>query len=224
MSGSCSQCCGCFLAMLLLASCSRAPENGIPPLPRVILTNFRPQIRDRLQQAYRELESHPADPALNGRLAMLFHAFEQYDSAETCYRRTRALAPREFRWAYYLGLVQTINGKNEAAAATLREATTLDSNYLPARMKLAEVLLMLRRLDESAEVSRSIASGRPAVRACVLLAGAGGRRPGATGRIGGTVSEGLPVVAELRNRALRPCAGQPPDGRRGCRPAGDGAV
>src|SRR5438067_11355351 len=87
---------------------------------------------------------------------MLLHAFEQYESAEVCYRRARTLDAGAFRWAYYLGLVQTLDGKNEQAAATLRDAIRLDPAYLPARLKLAEVLLTLGRLDESQEICQSI--------------------------------------------------------------------
>jgi tetratricopeptide (TPR) repeat protein len=86
---------------------------------------------------------------------MLLHAYEQYESAEICYRRARLLAPDRFQWAYYLGLVESIDGKAGEAAATLQEAVRLDSGYLPARMKLAEVLLGLNRLPESREVCQS---------------------------------------------------------------------
>jgi tetratricopeptide (TPR) repeat protein len=87
---------------------------------------------------------------------MLLHAYEQYESAEICYRRARLLSHDRFQWAYYLGLVQSIDGKGREAAATLQEAVRLDPEYLPARMKLAEVLLGLNRLRESQEVCQSM--------------------------------------------------------------------
>src|SRR4029077_429045 len=71
------------------------------------------------------------------------------------------LDPDRFQWAYYLGLTQVINGKSEEAAATLRDAIRLDPEYLPARLKLAEVLLPLRRLDESEQISQSLAEVAP---------------------------------------------------------------
>jgi len=87
---------------------------------------------------------------------MLLHAFEQYESAEICYRRVRMLDPARFQWAYYLGLVQVINGKSEQAAVSLHDAIRLDPEYFPARLKLAEVLLTSGRLQESEEICQSL--------------------------------------------------------------------
>jgi tetratricopeptide (TPR) repeat protein len=150
------------VAILLLASCGAhrqtAPgTSGVPELPRLVVENFQPKIRERVQQAYQEAQSHPSDAGASGKLGMVLHAFEQYDGAEVCYRRARGLDPRQFQWAYYLGMVDALNGKNEDAAAALRDAAALDVKYLPARLKLAEVLLTLRRLDESEAVLQSIA-------------------------------------------------------------------
>jgi tetratricopeptide (TPR) repeat protein len=130
-------------------------------LPQLTIVTSRLKIRDQVQQAYQEVVAKPKDAGANGRLGMLLHAFEQYESAEICYRRARILDPGRFQWAYYLGLTQVINGKNEAAAATLGDAIRLDSGYLPARLKLAEVLLTLGRLDESERISQSIARDAP---------------------------------------------------------------
>src|SRR5260370_32495464 len=100
------------------------------------------------------VEAKPRDAGANGRMGMLLHAFEQYESAEICYRRARILDPSRFQWAYYLGLTQVINGKSDAAA-TLGDTIRLDSEYLPARLKLAEVLLHLRRLAGSERMSQA---------------------------------------------------------------------
>ena len=155
-----------IIAILLVDGCS-APshpartEGDFPDLPRLIFANFRPQIREQVQQAYREVEARPKDPDANGRMGMLLHAFEQYESAELCYRRARILDPKRFQWAYYLGLTQAIDGKNAEAAAALRDAVGLDPGYLPGRLKLVEVLLTLGRLDESQTIGESIVKENP---------------------------------------------------------------
>ena len=156
---------GVIAILLVEAGCNRSHEarqkDALPPLPQVTIASFRPTIRDRVQQAYREVEAKPKDPDANGRMGMLLHAFEQYESAEVCYRRAQMLDPRRFQWAYYLGLTQIFNGKNDEAAATLRDAIRIDPEYLPARLKLAETLLTLSRLDESEEMCRAIAKDVP---------------------------------------------------------------
>src|SRR5689334_17015510 len=147
-----------LFGVLLVDGCSTPSRSrDLPDLPRLNFVNFRPQIRQRVLQAYREVEAKPKDPDANGRMGMLLHAFEQYESAELCYRRARILDPRRFQWAYYLGLVQAIDGKNSEAAATLRDGIRLDPGYLPARLKLAEVLLNSGRLDESRAVCEAMA-------------------------------------------------------------------
>jgi tetratricopeptide (TPR) repeat protein len=153
----------CFPYVILVASACTSPSRQatLPALPRLTIANFRPQVRDRIQKAYREVEVRPKDANANGRMGMLLHAFEQYQSAAIWYRRARILDPNRFQWAYYLGLTQVINGQSEDAAATLGDAIRLDPEYLPARLKLAEVLLTLRRLDESEQISRSLAEIAP---------------------------------------------------------------
>src|SRR5260370_5550150 len=157
------RCLPCLMEILVITACSvpHRQEEGLPGLPQLTIANFRPQIRDQVQQAYREVEAKPRDADDNGRMGMLLHAFEQYESAAIWYRRARILDPNRFQWAYYLGLTQVINGKSEDAAATLSDAIRLDPAYLPARLKLAEVLLTLGRLDESERISQSIAKDTP---------------------------------------------------------------
>ena len=157
----------CLIAILLVEACSRPSssarrdERDLPALPRLTIANFRPQIRDRVQKAYQDVEAKPRDAEANGRMGMLLQAFSQFESAELCYQRARMLDPKRFQWAYYLGLTQSLDGKNAEASRTLQDATLLDPQYLPARMKLAEVLLTLGRLDESQRICESIIKDDP---------------------------------------------------------------
>jgi tetratricopeptide (TPR) repeat protein len=135
-----------LLAVALLgAACSRIPSQ-VPPLT---LDGFLPSVRAQVQKSYDDVRLHPQDPDANGRLAMILHAYGQFDSAAVFYGRARALAPREFRWAYYLGTAQAAGAKNSEALATLQQALALQPQSQPARLKLAEVLLALGRARES---------------------------------------------------------------------------
>jgi tetratricopeptide (TPR) repeat protein len=133
------------IAILVAGACS----TGLPDLPRLDTAHFRPQLRDQVQKSLDEARSRPGDPEASGHLGMLLHAYEQYEAAETCYRRARILAPASFNWAYYLALVESLEGKSEEAVVTLRETLRISPDYLPARVKLAEVLVSLNRLRES---------------------------------------------------------------------------
>ena len=161
-----SRCARGLIAVVLIGGACSGPSHrarDLPELPRITIASFRPKVRDQVEQAYREVVAKPEDAAANGRMGMLLHAFEQYESAEACYRRAHTLDPRRFQWAYYLGLTQVLNGKNDEAAATLQRAGSLDAEYLPARLKLAETLLTLGRLDDAEQTCRSIAQGAPSL-------------------------------------------------------------
>src|SRR5206468_1985525 len=138
-----------LLAILLAGACSNRRDRDLPVLPRLTIAKFKPQIRVQVQKALQAAESEPRDPEANGRLGMLLYAFEQFESAELCYRRARLLDPNRFQWVYYLGLTQAMSGKNVEAAVSLQEALRLDPGYLPARLKTAEVLLSAGRVEES---------------------------------------------------------------------------
>jgi tetratricopeptide (TPR) repeat protein len=73
---------------------------------------------------------------------MLLHALNEFESAEAAYARAHALDPREFQWPYGLGVVRALLGKHAAAADALRDAVQLRPAYLPARVRLAEELLL----------------------------------------------------------------------------------
>ena len=161
MSGPRWRCLGILFALVFLRSCRAPSTAGLPTLPPIQYQTFRPQIREQVESAYRDFQARPRDACANGRLATLLHAFQQFESAEICYRRARVLDPGRAQWAYYLGLVETLNGRNEDAAAALRDAARLDAGYFPARLKLAEVLLTLSRLDESEQAARAIANADP---------------------------------------------------------------
>src|SRR5450432_4539082 len=189
-------------AILLAGACgvpshSTQPDGHLPDLPRLAIDSFRPQIRDRVRKAYREVETKPKDSEANGRMGMLLHAFQQYEAAEICYRRARILDPNGFRWAYYLGLAQAIDGKNEEAAATLRGAIQMDPAYLPALLKMAEVLLISGRLDESQEICQAMAKDDPQVAPVYYWLGRVASSRGQVAASNRTLSQGLPVVAQL---------------------------
>lgn len=113
------------------------------------MERFLPAIREEVQKALRTAQASPEDPQANGKLGMILHAHQQHAAAETCYRRARILQPGEFRWCYYLGVVQAAQGSYSEAAASFHDALAIDSGYLAAQLGSAESLLETGRLDEA---------------------------------------------------------------------------
>jgi tetratricopeptide (TPR) repeat protein len=128
----------------------------LPKLPQLNMSGFQPAIRRQIQQAEAEARTHPRSAEASGKLGMVLDAYEQYESAEPCYRRARLLDARSFSWAYYLGSAEFHQGKFKQAAETLRKALRLTPDYLPAQLKLAESLLTAGDREESGKIYEAI--------------------------------------------------------------------
>ena len=126
-----------------------AAEEPLPELPVLRLDLFEPEIRTQIEQAARDAQARPRDATASGQLGMTLHSYEQYELAATCYARARQLAPRELRWQYYYGLVEMAQGAHAEAALAFKAALLLQPEDLPSKLRLAEVLLALRRFRES---------------------------------------------------------------------------
>ncbi len=137
-----------FIAAVVLS----ASGAVFPELPELSLDRIPSDIRERLRQSFEAARNNSRKATANGHLGMILQAYEQHESAEVCYRRARVLEPSGFRWAYYLGTVQSILRKHAEAARNLRDASHLDPNYLPARLQLARSLLETGDLKESRKV------------------------------------------------------------------------
>ena len=142
-SGFCAFVASCFSVFPLLA------QAEFPELPVTMLQQWSPPLRERIQTACDKARRNPEDAASIGELGMLIHAYQQYDFAERCSQRAHDLDPESFLWSYYLGVLQSLAGKNEAAIDSLRKAVGLDPAYLPARLRLAESLFASGELQES---------------------------------------------------------------------------
>ncbi len=138
---------GIALDIGLAAAQGAAPHP--PAVPRLSLDELPPAVRAGLQRAYDAAQVDPRDPAAMGRLGMILHAYEQYRSAEMCYRAARELAPRSMSWTYLSAVVEAELGENVAAAASFRRALAIEPGYWPARLRLADALMSGGDLDAS---------------------------------------------------------------------------
>src|SRR5215813_6618642 len=147
---------GTFLlaAVFILYFCLGPATPGLlaqtlPELPPLTVENFGPAIREQAQKAYNEARARPRDAEANGRLGMVLQTYEQYELAATLYERARYLAPAEFRWLYYWAIVQASLGRQAEATAAFKEAVGRRPDYLPAQVRLADLLLAAGQMGES---------------------------------------------------------------------------
>jgi tetratricopeptide (TPR) repeat protein len=137
-----------------------ASATSLPDLPQIDTRNFLPAIRDQIQHAS-EAARNLKDAGATGELGMILDAYEQYDSAAICYRRAHVLDSASFQWLYYLGWVQSAQGRHQDAVQTLRDSVRMKADYVPAQVKLAESLLAIGNREESREIYQTISRAHP---------------------------------------------------------------
>jgi tetratricopeptide (TPR) repeat protein len=137
-------------AVILVCIGCRSIESP-PTLPDVSTTSFLPAIRQTVETAVADAKAQPDNAAAVGRLGMVLHAHQQLGSARRCYHRASLLDPRNADWRYYLGVVSD----GPAAVEPLRASLRL-RDYLPAKLKLGEVLLSLGDSAAARDVFRGL--------------------------------------------------------------------
>ncbi len=147
-------------AVFFLLVSSDLRGQDLPPIPQLLPRQW--EILDpKLQQAYAKVMESPNDVESNGRLAMTFHAFDQFELAAVFYQRSDLLQSGTFRWPYYLGVVRGAEGKTSEAIGILRKARTVDPDYLPARVRLAELLLATHNQEEARTIYQQVLKQHP---------------------------------------------------------------
>ncbi len=148
-------------AGLLLGCGGAPPKESLPPQPEVKLEAFQPTIRGEIEKVLRAVESRPEDPDANAEAAMLLHAHQQNAAAEVYYDRARILEPDRFDWVYLLACVQLEQGKNKEAIGNLRAALQIDPGYVPAEVKLADLLLRTGQPREAESLYSKVLEADP---------------------------------------------------------------
>jgi tetratricopeptide (TPR) repeat protein len=144
--------------MACLLACSSEP---LPELPALDPGKFQPSVRAEVEKAMGEVRQSPKNAPANGKLGMVLHAHDQFGAARVMYRRARILDARAFEWPYYLALVESAAGNREAAIHAIQEALAIDPSYAPAKLRRAETLFDLGRLDQSGLASEDLTREYP---------------------------------------------------------------
>jgi len=147
-----------ILLALLLSQAPAADPLAVPSLP---LDTLPAAARERVAAAYQRATTAPASADASGSVAMLLHSYDQFGLAEAWYRRAARLDSAAFDWAYLLGVVQAERGHQEDAARSLRDAVERRPRDVPARLRLADLLLARGDLDASAALYEELVKEYP---------------------------------------------------------------
>ena len=129
---------------------SSAELTEPPEIPTVNLEGTDPAIAKLVREARSILEKSPHSAIQWGRYAMVLHAHGFADAAHISYDAAARLDPKNPLWPYLEGdLCQPSSGGSEAALPFFERAAQLSGTHTLARLRMAEALLELGRLDQA---------------------------------------------------------------------------
>lgn len=131
-----------------------AVQPGIPAQPD--LASWAPELPARLTAAVKQARGFVQPAAGLAELSRLYQANGFFDEASHCYDVLQQIQPTDARWPHLQASILASNGRLEEALPLYRRATTLAPDYLPARLRLGDVLLKANQTAEAAKVYGSI--------------------------------------------------------------------
>jgi tetratricopeptide (TPR) repeat protein len=118
---------------------NRAALKRLPPPAN--LEGKTESLRAALAQADQKARQTPRSAEAVGALGMLYQANHFYEQADPCYALAMDLAPNVPEWPYFLAAVREVTGTSEMIESLIRKVLALSPDYLPARVKLGDLLL-----------------------------------------------------------------------------------
>jgi tetratricopeptide (TPR) repeat protein len=115
-------------------------------IPVPSLKDAEPQVAEKVELFRKTVEAAPNSAEAWGRYGMILDAHAMNAEAQAAYREANRLAPRDFRWCYYLGLSLLATDPAQARKS-LEQATAINAEYPPTYVWLGQVLDMLGESD-----------------------------------------------------------------------------
>jgi len=124
------------------------------------LDGLEEAVANQIQDVQIQLGDHalasttPPDEVMEsfGLMGRIYHAYEFFESAESCYINASRLAPQDYRWPHLLGDLSEKQGDLEKAVLSFRKALELNRENVSSQVRLGRVLLGLNQLGEARAV------------------------------------------------------------------------
>lgn len=121
--------------------------SALPPVPD--LAALPGAFADALLGADARARGWRSAPQGLGELAQLYHANGRYPEAIACYDALEQLEPRDARWPHLHAAISADFGRLDEALPLRERAVALAPDYLPARLRLGDVLLKANRATDA---------------------------------------------------------------------------
>jgi tetratricopeptide (TPR) repeat protein len=119
------------------------------------LSGVAEPLRRRIQQAENGSVSKLRE------LSRLYHANGYYREAVQCYELLEKAEPNDPRWMHRHATILAGYGESEIPLQLWRKVVALAPDYLPARLRLAELLLKTNHKDEAVAAYREVLQRKP---------------------------------------------------------------
>jgi tetratricopeptide (TPR) repeat protein len=136
------------ISVAITAYCLFRPTP--PPIPAVATDGLDPDVIAAFQKARNNVEANPESDAAWGEYGMVLFAQSRHECVDMFVEAER-LNPKESRWPYLRGMALVQQQPDEGIAA-LRRAVDLNPFSFTIRLRLAEELLKVDRIDEAERV------------------------------------------------------------------------
>lgn len=136
--------------------------ESIPTRPS--LRAWPTELTDKIAEAEKGAASYLRPATSLAVLSRLYHANGFYNEAIQCYDGLQRLEPREARWPHLQAGILAEFGRLDEALPPQQRAVVFAPDYLPARLRLGDVLLKANQTAEAAKVYAEVLireSGNP---------------------------------------------------------------
>jgi tetratricopeptide (TPR) repeat protein len=133
--------------------------QALPEAPE--FSGWPAELKHRIDACYRRIRAGERGVETLGELSRLFHANGFLAEASECYVALETVEPKEPRWPHRHATIYAGYGQAEEALERWRRVVRLAPDYLPARLRLGDLLLKANALDEAAQVYTEILQRQP---------------------------------------------------------------
>ena len=154
-----------WLCVLALGGCAKQVEPPAPPLD-----GAEPLVAERIRETTQAVQADRSSPAAWGRLGEIYDIHRFAAPALACYAEAERLAPADWRWPYFAGIVLRESDRVRSLAAFER-ALALEPSYPTLHVYLGLGALAAEDLDRAtASFERALALDLNSVNARIGLA------------------------------------------------------
>lgn len=146
-----------IVAAVLMSAPPEATSVQTAALPHIDTSALPADAAKAIDAAQTEAGRRPGDAAAVGHLALVLHAWEEWEVASAAYGLAQQLAPADYRWSHLAGLLETRRGRHEEALRHFERAAALAPQELSVRLRLAEARLETGDLDGSERLFKELA-------------------------------------------------------------------